>query len=64
MICERCGKETICTIMSKFNTQNICMNCKNKERSHPKYKEAAEAELAAVRSGDYNYPGIGKPSNL
>ena len=63
-ICDRCGSETIGTIMSKFNTENICMNCKSKEREHPEYDRACEAEMRAVKAGDYNYPGIGKPSDL
>ena len=50
--------------MSFFNTDTICMGCEENERKHPKYKEAKEAEAQAVASGDYNFPGIGKPSDL
>lgn len=28
--CQRCSKETNVTIMSKFNTDTICMECKKK----------------------------------
>ena len=64
MKCERCGVETTTTICSMFNTQQICMVCKEKERRHPKYPEAREIERQAVLRGDYNFPGIGKPSDL
>jgi len=59
MKCQRCGKETNTYIMSMFNTQEICMECKEKEMQDPRYKEARDAEMAAVRSGNYNYKGIG-----
>lgn len=66
--CERCGRETFVTTMSVFNTETICSggdeSCKSKERRHPKYEEAHRIESEAVRSGDYNFPGIGKPADL
>ena len=62
--CERCGHETNSTICSMFNTENICMRCKEKESQHPLYQQARETVLAAVQSGDYNYPGIGLPVDL
>jgi hypothetical protein len=40
------------------------MECLEKEEKHPKYKEAAAAELRAVQAGNYNFPGIGKPADL
>ena len=64
MKCERCGIETNVTICSMFNTENICMACKEKERRHPKYAEARDAERQEVLSGNYNFRGIGKPSDL
>lgn len=57
--CERCGKEAQATIMSRFNTQVLCLECEAAERKHPRYEEARAAEEAAVRRGDYNFPGIG-----
>lgn len=51
-------------IMSKFNEDIICIDCKDKERKHPRYKEADEAEIASVRRGERNFPGIGKPGDL
>jgi hypothetical protein len=40
------------------------MDCLKKEQNHPKYKEASDAEMNAVRGGNYNFAGIGKPSDL
>jgi hypothetical protein len=31
--------------MSMFNTQIICMACKDKERTHPRYAEAVEWQI-------------------
>ena len=64
MTCARCRKETDAFTMSMFNTQEICLDCKDKEKKHPKYQEASDAEMRAVRSGNYNYRGIGKPLAL
>jgi hypothetical protein len=50
--------------MSRFNTDMICDDCENKEKNHPAYAEAVKAELNAVKSGNYNFPGIGKPRDL
>lgn len=62
--CHRCGKPTLVTKGSYFNTEMLCGLCVEKEQAHPKYKEAVEAENQAVRQGDYNFPGIGKPPDL
>lgn len=64
MKCDRCGKETIIHRMSKFNTDNCCMNCIDKETKHPLYKAACDADIEAVRNGNYNFEGIGKPADL
>jgi len=50
--------------MSIFNTEMICLDCKEREIRHPKYKEAQEAELKSIRNGNYNFHGIGKPKDL
>lgn len=61
--CDRCGKPTNnLTIMSMFNNDIICMDCKEAERKLPEYKKAQDAEIKAVRAGDYNFPGIGYPA--
>ena len=62
--CVRCGDTPTSTTMSRFNTDIICSPCEDLERAHPMYAEAARVELEAVKGGNYNYPGIGKPSDL
>jgi len=62
--CERCYEPTNITIGSMFNTEMVCMPCKEKEEAHPEYQKAKDTEMAEVRNGNYNYDGIGKPSYL
>lgn len=62
--CARCGVKNQPMTCSRFNVDWICMECQKKERAHPDYERAVEAELKAVQSGDYNYKGIGKPTDL
>jgi len=50
--------------MSYFNTDIICMKCCKKEREHPKFKAAQAREEKAVKSGDLNFSGVGKPEDL
>lgn len=64
MRCERCNKEVVITTCSMFNTDTICMECKDKERSHPLYKIAQEAENMEVLKGNYIFEGIGLPDDL
>lgn len=64
MKCSRCLIKTKTLIMSMFNTQMICMICKDKEVNHPKYEEAKEKELQQVITGNLNYEGIGLPEDL
>ena len=59
MKCDRCGKETDTTIMSMFNLDILCMECKEKERNFPGYEEAREAERRQVLAGNYNFKGVG-----
>ena len=57
--CDRCGKSlNNGRIMSMYNTQCICLECKKKEMHRADYKEAADAELEEVKKGNYNYRGI------
>ena len=58
-LCERCGKGAIARIMSMFNTQMICLECKEAEKQDPRYAEAVRAEMEARQRGDYHFPGIG-----
>lgn len=50
--------------MSFFNTDVICMECYDKEKKHPKYKAAKEVEVNECKQGNYNFNGVGKPSDL
>jgi len=64
MTCDRCGKETISSTMSYFNTDTICPECDDRERAHPLFQEARDAELEACKRGDFNFIGIGLPFDL
>lgn len=64
MICDRCGAESLVSTGSYFNTEIICPACDEAEQAHPDYARAREVELAAVRAGNFNYPGIGLPAEL
>jgi hypothetical protein len=58
--CERCGGATNSrTTMSMFNEDVICLTCKEKERNRPDYKKAVDADNEAIKSGNYNFKGIG-----
>lgn len=64
-ICDRCGcSNNNQTTMSKFNTDVICMPCKEKEILHPEYKNACDVELNEIKKGNYNFEGIGLPESL
>jgi len=62
--CDRCKDPMKSSIMSRFNTQQICENCEQKEKAHPKYAEAKAAEFEACKNGNRNFKGIGLPSDL
>lgn len=62
--CDRCGKTGDAMIKSYFNMDDLCMDCKDKEKAHPRYQEAVDAECEAVQRGDLNFPGIGLPPDL
>lgn len=57
--CDRCHEETKITIMSKFNRDTLCVECKEDEMKAPGYAAAATAELQACKDGNYNFPGVG-----
>ena len=58
--CDRCGAPLDGGFtMSRFNTDTLCMKCAEEERQHSDYQLAADAELAAVRSGNRNFAGLG-----
>ena len=57
--CDRCGGPLTVRIMSMYNEQVICPQCKEKEQKRPDYREAVEADLDAIRHGNRNFKGIG-----
>ena len=59
--CDRCGKDfQHGQIMSRFNTQVICLDCADKEEKDTRYAAAKAAEQEAVLRGDYNFLGVGR----
>jgi hypothetical protein len=62
--CARCGDEGGPIITSYFNMDALCFDCKAKEKEHPRYQAAVDAEVAACQRGDFNFPGIGLPDDL
>ena len=58
--CDRCGRSLNgCRIMSMYNKDVLCMDCKDKEKQREDYRKAVEADHAEIRRGNYNFPGIG-----
>lgn len=60
-LCDRCGKSLKgnSRIMSMFNTDCICLECKSKETRMPEYRYALESDRTQVKQGNYNFEGIG-----
>lgn len=59
MRCQRCDKETDIYIMSWFNTQEICMQCSEKEQKRIDINKAKQADIDACKQGNFNFKGIG-----
>ena len=58
--CDRCGGSLADgRIMSMYNEDCICMECKRKEAQRDDYNKAIEADHAEIRKGNYNFKGIG-----
>lgn len=64
MKCDRCDIEISAHVMSFFNTDILCIPCSIVEQAHPEYQKAKADELSQVQKGNFNYAGIGKPSDL
>ena len=62
--CKRCNKPARVMTMSYFNTQMICMECRDRESKHPLYEHAKRVELQACLQGNLNFGGIGLPDDL
>jgi hypothetical protein len=60
--CDRCkGTLENGRMMSRFNTDCLCMECIKKEKELPEYKKAVEVEMEEIKKGNYNFKGIGYP---
>lgn len=46
-------------IMSMYNDDCLCPDCKEEEKKRPDYQKAVDAENAEIKKGNYNFPGIG-----
>ena len=57
--CQRCYKVTSGFIMSMYNIQMICEECKSRETKRDDYRSAQEADEVAIRQGNFNFKGIG-----
>ena len=57
--CQRCGKQSAAYIMSMYNEQMICMACKDNETKREDYSRAQDADVDAIRQGNFNFKGIG-----
>lgn len=58
--CDRCGGSLSSgRTLSMFNMQVICRTCKETEKKRDDYKKARAADLAEIKKGNYNFPGIG-----
>ena len=58
--CDRCGGSLKGgRIMSMYNDDCLCIECKSKECNRSDYKDAVEADHTEIRKGNYNFKGIG-----
>ena len=59
--CDRCGASLSekGRIMSMFNMDCICLDCKEAETKRPDYELARETESKECLKGNYNFRGIG-----
>ncbi len=62
--CDRCdGSLDGGRILSMYNHDVLCMKCKEAERQRSDYRDAVDADNAAIRRGDFNYRGIDREKN-
>ena len=64
MTCDRCKRETNEVDLSMFNTEDICIVCRNREQRHKDYGKALDAGIEAMANGNFYFDGIGKPDDL
>jgi len=58
--CQQCFDKTNTHIMSMYSTRLICLKCKDQETTRDDYKEAVDADVTAIKAGNFNFKGIGK----
>jgi hypothetical protein len=57
--CDRCGDSLKGgRIMSMYNTDCLCLRCKEKETKRADYGEAVKVEHEEIKKGNYNFKGI------
>lgn len=57
--CDRCGSSLENgRIMSRLNTDCLCMKCSEKEKQDKDYDKAVQAEHEEIMKGNYNYKGL------
>ena len=57
--CHRCGQSLASGWkMSMLNTDYLCGTCIEREKKHPRYREAQEAERQEVLRGNFDYQGL------
>lgn len=58
--CDRCGSSLESgRIMSMYNTDCICLKCKDEEVKRNDYSEALKADHEQISKGNYSFKGIG-----
>lgn len=58
--CQRCNCNTNgVTIMSMFNTDVICLKCKDAEMKRSDYADTVKADIEQIKKGNFNFGGIG-----
>jgi len=60
--CQRCNNKSSSHTMSMFNTDIICMECKQSEMKLPEYEAARQKETEECLKGNFNFEGIGLPT--
>jgi hypothetical protein len=57
--CDRCGGSLENgRILSRLNTDCLCMMCSEKEKLDKDYDRAVQAEHEEIKKGNYNYKGL------
>ena len=57
--CDCCGGSLKSgRILSMYNSDCLCLPCKEKETKRSDYQEAVKADHEQIKKGNYNYKGI------